>query len=375
VGSDFRTAVVAVLAILGSAPAASAAISVGDVATKPSEVSAPPHCDTGTWAVTSTGVAPRYEVPGDGVLTSWRTYTGGNGGQGPVRLKVIRPVSPSTFKVISASDYINPVYDFATNNGANGPFPTRIPVVTNDLVALGVGPRVGSQSMPACQFNNGKAAQSMAKIGLDDPADEGSVLTWGSAPFPTLRVAISASLEPDLDHDAFGDETQDRCPTVAGQQDGCPPASGGGGEPPPGPAPVAAAVIGSERLAPSRFRAAPTGPSARSAKRHYGTRVSYTLDQAASVSFTVRRARPGRKNGRGRCVAATKRNRKARKCKRLVTLRGNFTQSGIAGTNGFRFTGRIGGKALRPGRYKLAASPTANGRLGRSASASFRIVK
>ena len=58
----------------------------------------------------------------------------------------------------------------------------------------------------------------------------------------------------------------------------------------------------------------------------------------------------------------------------LVTLKGSFTRAGLAGTNTFRFTGRLNGKRLRPGRYRLVATPTANGKTGRAASASFRIV-
>ena len=207
---------------------AAAAISVGQIAGRPSDVAAY-QCDVGTFAVTSTGMPPRYEIPGDGVITSWRTYTGAKGGQGPVRLKVIRPVSASSFKVVGASKYINPAYDFANNTGANGPFATRIPVVANDLIALGVGPRKGVQTMPFCLFNNGLIAQAQARSGADDPPSAASVLTWNASPltYAADRVEISASLEPDLDHDGFGDETQDRCLGVAGPQNGCPQSSTG----------------------------------------------------------------------------------------------------------------------------------------------------
>jgi hypothetical protein len=324
--------------------------------------------------VTSTAVQPRYEIPGDGVITSWRTYTGATFNQGPVRLKIIRPVSTTSFKVVAASAYITPVYNV---DGANGPFATRISVVANDLVGLGVGMRTGMQTMPACQFSNGTTDQSMAKIGVDDPPNEASVLTWAAAPdHPTHRVSVSASLEPDLDHDGYGDETQDACPTVATTQGQCPTGGGdGGGGGGPGPTPVEVAKVGSERLAPTSFPAAPSGPSAMSALRRYGTKVTFTLNQAASTRFTVKQARPGRRASRGRCVAPTRRNRTARRCTRFVTLRGGFTRTGNVGTNTFRFMGRIAGKRLKPGRYKLVATPTANGQAGRPVSAAFRIIR
>ena len=44
------------------------------------------------------------------------------------------------------------------------------------------------------------------------------------------RFPVAAVVEPDADHDGFGDETQDQCPGVAGPINGCPPP-----QPPPTP--------------------------------------------------------------------------------------------------------------------------------------------
>jgi hypothetical protein len=155
--------------------------------------------------------------------------------------------------------------------------------------------------------------------------------------------------------------------------------SGGGGPGPGGTSGgVALAAVGTERLSPSAFPAAPSGPSALTAKRSYGTKVRYTLNEAARVRFTVQQAQPGRKTGTGtktRCVPQTNKNRKAKKCTRLVNLLGTFTLNGRAGANSFRFSGRIGGKRLKPGSYRLVATPTANGRTGKRVSATFRIIK
>jgi Ca2+-binding RTX toxin-like protein len=150
---------------------------------------------------------------------------------------------------------------------------------------------------------------------------------------------------------------------------------------PPGPSPapsggsgVVLAAVGTETLSPTAFAAAPSGPSALAAKRHYGTKVRYTLNQTASVRFTVVQPQPGRKARGGRCVKPTRANRKARKCTRLVALAGSFTRTGTAGANSFRFTGRLAGHKLKPGKYQLVATPSAGGRTGRAASASFRII-
>ena len=85
--------------------------------------------------------------------------------------------------------------------------------------------------------------------------------------------------------------------------------------------------------------------------------------------FTVERRLPGRKVGK-RCVKQTKANRTKKKCSRFKPVKGSFTHSGQAGANSFKFSGRLNGKALKPGRYRLV------GKTGSvSKAASFRIVK
>lgn len=93
--------------------------------------------------------------------------------------------------------------------------------------------------------------------------------------------------------------------------------------------------------------------------RKFGAKVTFTLDQAASVRFTVQQPRQGRKGKHG---------------KRFVTLKGGFTLAGLAGTNAFHFTGRLNGKRLAPGKYRLVATPKANGEIGRKATAGFTII-
>jgi hypothetical protein len=41
----------------------------------------------------------------------------------------------------------------------------------------------------------------------------------------------------------------------------------------------------------------------------------------------------------------------------------------------FRFTGRLAGRKLKPGAYRLKATPKANGMSGKSASAGFRVIR
>jgi hypothetical protein len=83
-------------------------------------------------------------------------------------------------------------------------------------------------------------------------------------------------------------------------------------------------------LSRRRFRAASRGRSAASAVAA-GTKVRYTLSEPATSGFRVQR----------------------RKGRRYVTLQGRFKHAGNMGTNHFKFTGRLRGRKLRPGRYRL----------------------
>ena len=101
------------------------------------------------------------------------------------------------------------------------------------------------------------------------------------------------------------------------------------------------------RLSPRVFRAARRGPSI---SPRAGTRVTYGLASAARVRFAVQRV--------------------VRGAYRRVP--GAFTHQGSSGTNRFRFSGRVRGRRLEPGRYRLVAripGSTAAKRTG------FRIVR
>ena len=103
--------------------------------------------------------------------------------------------------------------------------------------------------------------------------------------------------------------------------------------------------------------------------------MAYRLDGAARVTFTVQRQVPGRRSGR-RCVRPGVAPAGARRCVRKQLLRGSFAHSGAADQNAFRFTGRLRGRKLAPGRYTLVARlpRPATGRAAVAARA-FRIVR
>jgi hypothetical protein len=123
---------------------------------------------------------------------------------------------------------------------------------------------------------------------------------------------------------------------------------------------------------PASFRVPPWLGFA-SRRVHYGATVTYRLSQAATTSFTVREALPGRRVG-GRCVAPSRGDRGAALCVRYTTLPGGFKRVGAARLNRFGFSGWLGALHLSPGRYQLVARPQTGAVAGRSMYAGFRVI-
>jgi hypothetical protein len=142
---------------------------------------------------------------------------------------------------------------------------------------------------------------------------------------------------------------QDR--TLTTQQSGAGPGPGGGGG-------TTAKFAGPLTLKPSVFAAAARGASVRAAarRRRVGTLASFKLSSAALVTLRVER-----------CV-----KRRKSRCTRFKRLRGSPHIAGVAGANRFHFSGRLKGKKLKPGRYRLVATVGAPVSTRRAA---FRIVR
>jgi hypothetical protein len=125
------------------------------------------------------------------------------------------------------------------------------------------------------------------------------------------------------------------------------------------------------RISPSGFTAAPSGPSIATAS---SSTVSYRLSDAALVTFSIEKAVLGRAAG-GQCLRQTQPVGGAKPCTRFVLLRGSFARASQTGVNTLRFRGRLRGRSLAPGRYRLiarAADATANAAPAKQAA--FRIL-
>jgi hypothetical protein len=148
--------------------------------------------------------------------------------------------------------------------------------------------------------------------------------------------------------------------------------------PAPAPAPptsklVAGAITGLT-ISPSSFFAAPSGATistSKKTKKTYGATVSYSDSQAATTTFTVLFEAPGRTQGKT-CKKASTANKHGKACV-IYTPAGSFTHTDTAGANELHFSGRIKGKTLAKGSYRLQAVPHNAAGNGLSVSKEFKI--
>jgi hypothetical protein len=114
-----------------------------------------------------------------------------------------------------------------------------------------------------------------------------------------------------------------------------------------------------------------SGVAATAARHKRGTTFKYTLSETASVKIVIGQRLAGRRVG-DRCVAPTRKLRQRRRCTRAV-VRGTLRRASHQGTNRVAFSGRIGSKALKPGRYHATLTAT-NAATGASKPVSLRFA-
>ena len=142
---------------------------------------------------------------------------------------------------------------------------------------------------------------------------------------------------------------------------------------PAAPPPVPVGEIQSLTVSPKAFKPVNAGGAILSAKKKkkapVSTTVTYSLSAAGTVAFSVERKLVGRKVGK-RCVKKTKANAGKKKCPLYKSVKGGFSHTGVAGQNIFKFSGRVGAKALQPGSYRLAGKTSTS-----TKRAGFKILK
>jgi hypothetical protein len=147
-------------------------------------------------------------APSAGVVTKWKVNSAVPTAVGQ-KLQILRPTgNPNEFKTVAESG------PGTVSQGLNS-FDARIPIQAGDRPAAADG---AGGSVPAPLYCAGVAGDEMGA--LTPPSAVGSTNTYPAA--GNLVAAISVVIEPDVDNDGFGDETQDKCPQSAAVQVECP---------------------------------------------------------------------------------------------------------------------------------------------------------
>jgi hypothetical protein len=145
----------------------------------------------------------QYRVPaGGGVLTSWRTSQSRISQGEEVRLRAFRQTSPGVVVPVGLSTVVT------VKAGQSPLIETAIPVTGGEQLGLSAK---GTMNTGCVYIEAGKDDV----VGVKSPAGrigQSESVTTGAR----FLVNVSATLEPDLDRDGFGDETRDLCPTEAG---------------------------------------------------------------------------------------------------------------------------------------------------------------
>ena len=189
--------------LLAAPAAANAAVTLGavDPVANPGETCA----GNVSFVQTATG-GPTIAAPTAGVVTRWRH----KGNVGSTRLVMWRATSdPAMFIAVGRSAT-------QVSTDAAPDFATRIPVAAGDQIGLRT---VGASS--SCFYSGAVADDTRNSGGAALPSD-GFTQTFPNGPFDQ-RLNVEADLEPDIDGDGFGDETQDGCTSDAAVQTACLP--------------------------------------------------------------------------------------------------------------------------------------------------------
>jgi hypothetical protein len=119
----------------------------------------------------------------------------------------------------------------------------------------------------------------------------------------------------------------------------------------------------------------PTPLSGQSAStRHQrGTVFSYQLDQPATMKIAIQAKARGRRVGRT-CRADSPRLHRKPRCSRTITI-ATLTRTSHTGRNKVAFSGRIGGRALKPGRYQAIFTAVDSAGASPPKALGFTIVK
>jgi hypothetical protein len=301
------------------------------------------------------------QAPFDGVIVRWRVQlehlqaSGGNG-----RLRVLSRNGGQVTALRSGRSFPLAV-------GLNE-FADRVPIAAGETIGFDVP---GTNDSILKTEVETREAPGAAFERATPPLEDGTTQAEGSPlALAGYEPLFNAVLEPDADHDGFGDESQDACPAAAGPSGGCPEPSKPGVQEPMPSGPAGAAPPATDRTPPQFL--GDVGVHPRRLLPGGGATFALALSEPAKVTISIERVLPGRLVGRS-CQKETAGNAKRPPCRRFIAA-GALGDEAAAGNNRLPWAGRLHGRSLRPGAYRATfAAVDAAGNLGPSARTSFTV--
>ena len=149
-------------------------------------------------------------APVDGVVVRWRLLAAPSGSY---KIRILGPTGGSTYSILRSSQAESVVAP--ATFAAITTFDARLPIPAGGYVAL-VPPTFTVQSFRETAPGSGYRQ-------VNDGADGSSVNFAGYGPPIAGEALYDADVEPDADHDGYGDVTQDACPSSGSTQGVCSP--------------------------------------------------------------------------------------------------------------------------------------------------------
>jgi hypothetical protein len=162
---------------------------------------------------------PETGSPISGVLTSARVKTAG--GANTVAVRVLRPDALLPFTYLNFGPEITiPV---PADAGATGGHLSEATNLHHTIAAgdrLGIGWAESATPLKYGVFDGAHASCAFRQGAIGDhPVDTSATYNNAGCGF---EILVQGTVEADADHDGFGDDTQDQCPTNASVQTTCP---------------------------------------------------------------------------------------------------------------------------------------------------------
>jgi hypothetical protein len=193
---------VAVLAASGwSAQTSPAAVTLGSsLGVEPTVQDFCSQVESGRGCIAVNTLLPGRQVtaPFDGVIVRWRIRLGGPTDAQTIRIRVLRPLSPEEFKIISSGSL-----ESIPEGAGMYTFPASLPMTAGDEVGI------ESESGKTIVYQANLAASHSLVFNPSGMALDGSPTGTPIFDNPGLEATFNVDVEPDCDHDGLGDETQD----------------------------------------------------------------------------------------------------------------------------------------------------------------------